>query len=248
MKRYLPWGIILAGAERPLIYDLCCKAGGASAGYYLAGFRVIGVDKEPQKRYPFQFIKMDVIEFLTRYLAGEFERAAAFHASPPCQGYSALRYLPWLQNKSYPMLIDPIRDLLQETQKPWIIENVERAPLVGIVLCGVMFGLPIYRHRKFETSFFVLQPPHQKHKEIIGHGRNINDRKKGSLNNSSAAGAWGKQKIITVAGNQFRKEEGALAMQINWMTKPELAQAIPPAYTEFIGQQLFTTLQNTGVL
>jgi len=226
--------------DRPRLLDLFCGAGGAARGYQNAGFYVVGIDIKPMPRYcGDEFHQADALEYLAKHGA-EFD---AIHASPPCQGYSRLRHLPWLKDKVYPMLIDKTKDLLKSTGKPWVIENVEDAPLVGIVLCGVMFGLPIYRHRKFETSFFMLQPPHQKHEIVIGYGREINDRKKGSLNNGSARGAWGNQSIITVAGNQFSKADAERALNIDWMIKPELAQAIPPAYTEFIGKQLMEVLE-----
>lgn len=124
------------------------------------------------------------------------------------------------------------------TGKPYCIENVERAPLKdSFILCGQMFDLPIYRHRRFETNFWQWPiPPHTKHTIVIGHGRRVNDRWKGTLNNSSAKGAWGKQSIITVAGGQFKKADGEVALGINWMGKKELAQAIPPAYAKFIGK------------
>lgn len=224
---------------KPRLLDLFCCAGGAGMGYHRAGFDVVGVDIKPQPHYPFEFHQADALEYLAQH-GHEFD---AIHASPPCQGYSRLRHLPWLKGKVYPMLIDPVKELLELSGKPWVIENVEDAPLEGIVLCGQMFGLPVYRHRKFETSFYMLQPWHSKHTEVIGHGRLVNDRKKGSLNNSSSKGAWGKQKIITVAGGQFAKEDGAKALRIDWMNKKELAQAIPPAYTEFIGEQLLAVVE-----
>jgi len=220
------------------LLDLFCGAGGAGMGYHRAGFEVTGVDIAPQPRYPFKFIQSDALEYLAAHGA-EYD---VIHASPPCQGYSRLRHLPWLKDRVYPMLIDKTRELLDKTGKPWIIENVEDSPLVGITLCGLMFGLNVYRHRKFEMSTFMLQPPHQPHQVVIGSGRMINDRRKGTLNASSSAGAWGKQSIITVAGGQFKKTDGERAMQIDWMTKAELAQAIPPAYTEWIGKQLLAQM------
>lgn len=206
-------------------------------GYHWAGFEVVGVDINPQPRYPFEFHQADAMTYPLDWFD-------AIHASPPCQGYSRLRHLPWLKGKVYPLLIDPIRDRLVKNGKPWVIENVEDSPLEGIVLCGQSFGLPIFRHRKFETSFFMLAPSHKSHDTVIGHGRMVNDRRKGTLNSSSAKGAWGKQKIITVAGGQFLKADGERALQIDWMSKAELCQAIPPAYTEWIGKQLMEVLHD----
>jgi DNA (cytosine-5)-methyltransferase 1 len=202
-------------------------------GYHRAGFDVVGVDIEPQPHYPFEFHQADAMTFP---LAG-FD---VIHASPPCQGYSRLRHLPWLRDRKWPLLIDPLRERLKASGVLYTIENVEDAPLsgCGILLCGLSFGLPVFRHRAFETNFGVLAPPHEPHRIVIGHGRKVNDGRKGTLNAGSAKGAWGNQKIITVAGGQFKKADGERALGIDWMRKDELAQAIPPAYTEFIGRQV----------
>lgn len=224
--------------NRPKLLDLFCKAGGAGVGYARAGFDVVGVDIEPQPRYPFQFIQADALE----YVATHGHEYDAIHASPPCQGYSRLRHLPWLKHKSWPLLIDPCRALLRASGVPYVMENVEDAPLDGLVLCGRMFGLPLFRHRRFESSVLILTPPHEPHDQVIGHGRMVNDRRKGTLNAGSAKGVWGTSRIVTVAGGQFVKADGERAMGIDWMTKDELSQAIPPAYTEFIGRALLPHL------
>ena len=208
-------------------------------GYSRAGFQVVGVDHKPQPRYPFAFVQTDALEYVAEY-GREFD---VIHASPPCQGYSRLRHLPWLRGKIWPMLIEPCRKLFQKIGIPYVIENVEDAPLGGITLCGQMFGLPVYRHRKFETDPLILGPTHQRHRVVIGHGRMLNDRRKGTLNAGSNKGAWGNQKIVTVAGGQFKKADGERALGIDWMRKDELTQAIPPAYTEFIGRQLIERLE-----
>lgn len=139
------------------------------------------------------------------------------HVSPPCQGYSQLAAMH--PGREYPKLIEPVRTALQATGKPYVIENVERAPLSGVILCGSMFGLRIERgylrrHRRFETSFFVPQPPHMHSGPafgVYGHG-----------------GHSGKHRMCN-------KAEAAEIMRIDWMNRDELAQAIPPAYTSFIG-------------
>jgi DNA (cytosine-5)-methyltransferase 1 len=201
-------------------------------GLHRAGFDVVGVDIKPQPRYPFTFVQADALR-----PPFDLARFDFVWASPPCQGYSALRCLPWLRDREYPMLIEPTRDMLNDGGPAWCMENVERAPLRGFILCGQQFGLPVYRHRKFETSFYCLAPSHNQHRHVIGHGRMLNDRAKGSLNAGSAKGAWGKQTIVTVAGGQFRKADGERALEIDWMHKGELSQAIPPAYSEFIAHQ-----------
>ena len=208
-------------------------------GYSRAGFtEIVGVDNRPQKNYPFTFVLGDALEY-TEVHGREFD---VIHASPPCQGYSALRRLPWLAGRTWPLLIEPLREMLRELCVPWVMENVERAPLDGLTLCGRMFGLPVYRHRRFESSVLMLAPHHEKHEVVIGHGRRVNDRRKGSLNAGSAKGAWGNQAIVTVAGGQFKKSDGERALGIDWMLKAEIAQAIPPAYTEWVGRRLMEAI------
>ncbi|MDD5701592.1 MAG: hypothetical protein PHU23_06020 [Dehalococcoidales bacterium] len=223
-------------SEKPLLYDVYCCQGGATKGYQKAGFRVIGIDHKPQPHYiGDSFILMDALEFLDRYLKGEFERADAFHASPPCQGYSVLAAMH--PDLTWDKLIDPTRKRLKETASPYVIENVETAPLSrcpdlfgnkGVVLCGSMFGLKITRgylrrHRIFETSFFVPQPPcnHSgKAVGVYGHG-----------------GHTGKLRMLY-------RQEASEAMRIDWMNRDEMCQAIPSAYTEFIGKHLMNHLMS----
>lgn len=189
-----------------------------------------GYDIKPQSRYPFRFFQQDAMTVT-------LDRYDFVWASWPCQAYSRLRHLPWLKDKQYPRLIEPGREKLLAWGGPWIMENVEDAPLLnGVTLCGQMFGLPVYRHRRFEASFMLLQPAHTQHTQVIGHGRMVNDRSRGTLNAGSSAGAWGKQSIITVAGGQFLKADGELALGIDWMSKKGLAQAIPPAYSHYLAQ------------
>ena len=200
-------------------------------GYSRAGFtEIVGVDIKPQPRYPFEFVQADAMTY-------PLEGFDLIHASPPCQGYSRLRHLPWLKGREWPLLIEPMRGRLQVAGIPYVIENVEDAPVEGPILCGLMFSLPLYRHRRFETNWpMFLHPGHPRHEVVIGHGRMVNDRRKGTLNAGSAKGAWGNQAFVTVASGQFRKADGERAMLIDWMTKDELAEAIPPAYTEYIGR------------
>lgn len=229
---------------RPRLLDLFCGAGGAAVGYHRAGFEVVGVDISPQPRYPFEFIQADALEFMDTNGWVGFD---AIHASPPCPGYSRLRHLPWLRGREWPLLIPEVRLRLTQTGMPWVVENVMDAPLDGVFLCGLMFGLPVYRHRLFESSEFVMAPGHPSHEIVIGRGRHVNDRRKGTLNSGSSRGAWGNQHIVTVAGGQFRKADGSAALGIDWMTKRELANAIPPAYTEWIGHQLLSVLARRAI-
>lgn len=203
--------------------DLFCGGGGAARGYQLAGFRVTGVDLEPQPRYAGDvFIQADALTY-------PLDGFDVIHASPPCQGYSRMRHLPWLRDRSYPLLIDRMRERLDASGVPWIIENVEDAPLLnGVTLCGLMFGLKVYRHRGFESNLVLLAPPHQKHTEVIGAGRMLNDRQRGNADG-----------FVSLVGKDPR---GGAAMGIDWMTRDELAQAIPPAYTEHLGRQLLAAL------
>lgn len=211
--------------------DLFCGAGGVTRGLQRAGFHVTGVDRAPQPRYCGDaFVQADAMA--PPFDLGRFDLV---WASPPCQGYSILGSLPWLKGKVYPKLVDPVREMLTAAGAPWVIENVPGAPVHGVELCGLMFGLPLYRHRIFETSWFLLSPPHQMHHVTIGDRRQTDNRGR-TLNASSARGSWGAGGIVTVAGHQFKKVDGQRAMGIDWMTRPEMAQAIPPAFAEFIGR------------
>jgi DNA (cytosine-5)-methyltransferase 1 len=188
-------------------------------GYYQAGFDVTGVDIAPQKHYPFAFIQADALE----YSAERGREYDIIHASPPCQGYSRLMRLPWMRDRQYPMLIEDVRTLLRATGRRYVIENVVGAPLIDpLTLCGAMFGLKVYRHRLFESNVDMLAPCHAPHRDRLlkNHG-------------PSPKG------FIMVAGNQFRLADGSKAMGIDWMTCRELSQAIPPAYTRWIGEQLY---------
>lgn len=224
--------------RRPRLLDLFCGAGGAGMGYHRAGFDVVGVDHAPQPRYPFAFVQADALEFLGEH-GREFD---AIHASPPCQGYSRMRHLPWLKDRNYPLLIDPTREALERTGAVWVIENVEDAPLRnGITLCGLSFGLRMYRHRKFESNVLLLAPPHQKHTVVIGRGRLLKDRY-----SRASAGVTGV--FPDPAGHTAGASTKAamLAMGIDWMKRDEMTQAIPPVYTEYIGRQLLAVLEEVG--
>ena len=231
--------------KRPLLLDLFCGAGGCAVGYNRAGFDVVGVDIQQQSRYPFQFVQADAMQFLETLLrgawAGTHEHAwllsdfDAIHASPPCQAYSVTAAISkgrkQEKRRAHPDLVATIRQLLELSGMPWVIENVVGAPLHRpVMLCGLMFGLRVLRHRVFESSELLLGPAHPRHP-------------KGNLTNSSRGYSTGDHGFVTVAGHNFVRTAGARALGIDWMTRrEELAQAIPPAYTEFIGRQLIKRL------
>ncbi len=210
--------------SKPRLLDLYSGAGGAAEGYHRAGFDVTGVDNRSQPHYPFAFIQADALEYLAGH-GGEYE---AFHASPPCQAHSSLKYVT---GKEYTDLIPITRELLIASGKPYVIENVERAPLLNpITLCGTMFGLKVFRHRKFETSFFMLAPEHISHRWWGARVGRCGHRE------IDASG------FMSIAGHFSNVAHAREAMGIDWMVASELAQAIPPAYTEYIGKQLLETL------
>lgn len=222
----------------PRLLDLFCGAGGAAMGYHRAGFEVVGVDIKPQRHYPFEFHQDDALFWLKDLAGSEFSvhlpHFDAIHASPPCQGYSRMRHLKWVKAKDHPLLIDPVRDLLEKTGLPWVIENVEDAPMPSaITLCAQMFGLPMYRHRRFESNYLLMQPPHPRHEGVIQPGPMLGDRM-----HSPVIGIYGHPGGDGHSTLAQWKE----AMEIDWMSSRELAQAIPPAYTEFIGTQLLESI------
>src|ERR1700734_4043930 len=212
---------------RPLLLDLFCGAGGAAMGYHRAGFDVVGIDIKPQPRYPFEFQQCDALEYvleLANYANGLYD---AIHASPPCQAFTPLKALN--KGKEYPDIVDKTRELLIKTGLPYVIENVPAAPLAhGVLLCGTMFGLRVYRHRQFESSIMLAQAEHPKHRGLAGA--------KGTKGGRGRKAHFLAGGFVTVAGDVG--SYAGVAMGIDWMTGDELSQAIPPAYTEFIGKQL----------
>lgn len=193
-------------------------------GYHRAGFDVVGVDIKPQKHYVGDsFIQADALTF---DLAGY----DAIHASPPCQAYSVLNAV--CRTKHTLDLVPPIRERLIAAGVPWVIENVPGAPLRHwITLCGGMFGLRTYRHRRFESNILLRAPSHPRHLiRTNGTGRN-------------RAEQWAAGLHACIAGHNHLASFGPAAMGIDWMTRAELAQAIPPAYTEWIGRQLITAVR-----
>lgn len=192
-------------------------------GYHQAGFEVVGVDIAPQPRYPFEFHRADVLEY-------PLEGFDVVHASPPCQAYSDLARRNG-NGHLWPRLIEPIRARLQAAGVPFLIENVDGAPLIDpIVLCGTMFdGLRVLRHRLFEASFPIIAPPHPRHPLVFTH-----DRRKAHYGRLDQAVSF----VQVTGGGNCTIANARSAMGINWMTKAELNEAIPPAYTRFVGAQL----------
>jgi DNA (cytosine-5)-methyltransferase 1 len=208
------------------LLDLFCCAGGAGVGYHRAGFDVVGVDIKPQPNYPLPFIHADVMMLDPGFLAS-FD---AVHASPPCQSYSDLAKRNGNAD-AWPRLIEPVREMLIQSGLPYIIENVEGAPLhKPVILCGTMFkGLRVLRHRLFETNFPLVAPAHGKHPKV-----HTFDKRKSHYGRTDDM-----RDFVQVTGGGNSSIAAARdAMGIDWMTKNELNEAIPPAYTQFIGVQL----------
>ena len=206
------------GTSRPAVLDLFCSAGGAGMGYWLAGFDVVGVDIEPQSRYPFRFIQADALTFPV----SGFD---LIHASPVCKSYSATAVL---NDASHPRQVEAVRERLAGSGVPYVIENVPGAPLRSpVMLCGAMFaGLRVYRHRLFEASFRISAPPEPEHRwPLAKMGRPVR-----------------LGEFIQPVGHFSDVAAARAAMQIPWMARDELAQAIPPAYTLHVGRAALTAL------
>jgi DNA (cytosine-5)-methyltransferase 1 len=208
--------------SRPRLLDLYCCAGGAGMGYHRAGFDVTGVDLAPQPRYPFTFHQADAVDYLLAHWA-DFD---AVHASPPCQRHSAMSNCrPGLAG-TYPDLVAATRAALDWTGLPYIIENVVGAPLrPDVVLCGQMFGRALYRHRVFESNIPLSAPSHPVH-----------------VLPASRAGHWTPGTIISIAGNVAPMKLAREVMDMDWTNRRELAESIPPYYTEHLGAQLLAAL------
>jgi DNA (cytosine-5)-methyltransferase 1 len=218
------------------LLDLFCGAGGAGTGYHRAGFEVVGVDIQAQSRYPFEFYQADALE----YLAAHWQEFDVIHASPPCQGYSRTRNLKTTR-KDHPMLIEPVRKALRATGKPFVIENVVGAPLINaLILCGSMFRLGVLRHRLFECNPPIYFPPSQ-----CQHDGPVLPMWWKSRREALEAGKT--FRYITVAGRSYLMPEARQAMGIDWMIRAELSQAIPPAYTEYIGGWLAAYLDDPSL-
>jgi len=216
---------------RPLLLDLFCGAGGAAVGYHRAGFDVVGVDIKRQPHYPFEFVQADALEWVDENDVWITLAVSAVHASPPCQAYS--KSVSVQNRKKHPDLIEPIRERMQDYGWQYIIENVPRAPLENpIQLCGSAFGLPIQRHRLFESNIALMSPGciHGAYERKYPPAWNRTTR----LRVLSISGGWTGQDDL---------EQHRAAMGVDWEVTPkELSEAIPPAYTQFIGEQLLEHL------
>lgn len=218
------------------LLDLFCCAGGAAMGYRRAGFEVVGVDFVSRDRYPFKFVHSDVLALDPAWIA-TFD---AIHASPPCQGYSAMRHAPGA--KGAPLLIDQTRTMLEASGLPYIIENVENARWAmrdPIMLCGTMFGLGVegfelQRHRLFESNIAISPPrPCDHRKPVIGvYGGHARNR-------SAKTGGRGTRDVWE-GGHKAAMSSAMGGM--DWATCAEISEAIPPAYTEHLGRQLIAHL------
>lgn len=221
------------------ILDLFCGGGGSAKGYHDAGFEVIGVDIEPQPHYPYRFHEIDALDLMMEMLRDRavcgflLEDLDAIHASPPCQRWAQATLSQRQAGREYPDLITPLRPLLEATGLPWVLENVPQAPIRGDVrLCGCMFGLEIpegqlLRERWFETSWgppetgtagsVTYHDHHAPSISIAGHG----------------TPSWQRKLTGHVPLAKWRQ-----VMGISWMNRAELTEAIPPAYTRFVGTLL----------
>jgi DNA (cytosine-5)-methyltransferase 1 len=228
---------------RPRLLDLFCGAGGASRGYHRAGFDVVGVDNKRQPHYPFTFVRRDALEVLTSSWARKFD---VIHASPPCQRYTHGN-VAGDQASKHPDLVGPVRELLQAGRRPYVIENVPRAPLHDpLVLCGSMFDLTatdddgtplrLERHRLFESDL-LLTPPRP-----CSHDKNVR-----------VAGSYGgarrdkdEARLIRKGGYVPSADVQRQLLGIDWMPESSMYLSIPPAYTEHIGAQLLDHLAMEG--
>lgn len=240
------------------LLDLFCGAGGVTRGYQQAGFHVTGVDCQSQPRYVGDaFVQVDALA----YVAEHGQAFDVIHASPPCQAYSVLKHFT---TREHPQLIEATRDALKATGKPWVIENVMGAPLRWpLLLCGSMFalrtpcGAELRRHRLFESPLLFLSPGECRHGKttvsVNGHEQRVisvtgdhphspRDRRR-KYRTISVTGSTPQQNVErNRIRDTFSVYDAGIAMGIDWMVMKELSQAIPPAYTEWIGRQLIQAI------
>jgi len=211
--------------RRPRVLDLFCCSGGAGMGYWRAGFDVVGVDITPRPRYPFRFILGDALDAM-REMCQDYHLV---HASPPCQPHTSLTK-GTNQGRTYADFLTEMRELCLWYGVDWVIENVPGAPMRSdLVLCGEQFGLDVIRHRHFELGWLGTdtpqQPSHVKHRGPVRGWRH------GVWRDGPYIAAYGR------GGGKGSVPEMQQAMGIDWTdVHEELTEAIPPAYTEWIGR------------
>jgi DNA (cytosine-5)-methyltransferase 1 len=225
---------------KPRLLDLFCGAGGAAMGYARAGFEVVGVDINPQPRYPFEFHQADAMTY-------QLDGFDAIHASPPCQAYSIANNIH--QRTDHPDLLPATRERLLGSGLPWVIENVPGAPMSNyFTLCGLALGINVKRHRQFESSEFVLVPPCPKGHPgdwLLVFGHTVLER-------GHQVGVTAKRTARHPKGGPIIRrrhmgtDAGRAAMGIDWMNRDELSEALPPAYTEYIGAQLIQAVERAA--
>lgn len=211
--------------EKKKLLDLYCCGGGAGYGYEMAGFEVTGVDIQKQPKHRGLFIQSDAIT----YLLENYEKYDVIHASPPCQEYSMSSKQFRLKGKKYSDLIHVTREALLTTGKPYIIENVPGSPLINpITLCGSMFGMETYRHRLFESNLPIYSPIHPEH-----------THKNAKMGRAAKPGEF-----IQYVGHFSGVKKVQEMTGLFWLGQYELAQSIPPQYTEYLGKQILEYLTN----
>jgi DNA (cytosine-5)-methyltransferase 1 len=219
--------------SRPKLLDLFSGAGGAAMGYHRAGFDVTGVDIRPQPRYPFAFVQGDALDFIREH-GREYD---AIHASPPCQAFTQMsaRYRgKGGPTDDHPDLLTPTRAMLRAYRQPWIIENVpgaaaHMAPTIS--LHGGMFGLRVHRLRLFESNVLLLAPDTSWTRKPIGVYSEGPRPTPYFRNNGNRKG----RSRVRIAESI---EEARAVMGIDWMDWTQIKEAIPPAYTAYLGRQL----------
>lgn len=228
---------------RPRLLDLFCGAGGAGMGYHRAGFDVVGVDIAPQPHYPFEFHQADALDVLGCWDEHDgrcWPEIDAIHASPPCQHFSTMGNRSRAEGKRrLPPTVDlltPTLALLREVRLPWVVENVAGAKALmpnAIVLSGGMLGLGVHRPRYFVSNVLLLTPPRAAPPPngVGVYGRTHDGRQ---LFNRKSNGTYRAPRSL---------EEAREAMGMDWADWHGTKEAIPPAYTEFIGWQLLAHLQ-----
>lgn len=237
--------------SQPRLLDACCCAGAASHGYHLAGFEVVGVDIAPQPDYPFEFYQGDAVQFIRDH-GHEF---AVIAGSPPCQQHTRLKHYNDTSEKrakydaKWVNLIPDCREAMRTTGKPYIIENVEeaRAELIDpIKLCGHMFGLKMYRHRLFESNMDLVAPDEPKpyHPHLCARNGYLptEGRPFMSIHGGKHSWAWQRRAAIEMGAGWIGRRDYATGAPAQPSIRT-ICEAIPPAYTEFLGRQLMTQLE-----